>query len=112
MKKNLQNLTAALGLCVLLVGISTSVFSFTTAGTASSTSTSTNGTGGTQGSQPGFILVSGIDCSTSQVVYDPNTGAIKGYYKSVASYNACLTGLGNCSSGTPCISTDYIFIPK
>jgi hypothetical protein len=116
MKKNLKTLTAALGLCVLLVGITTSVSSFTTAGIASSTSTST--TTGTQGSQPSnqddAVLVSGIDCSTSQVVHDPISGAIIGYYKYIGSYTACLPGFSTCKVDlqSPCVNTDFSFIPK
>lgn len=117
MRKNLKTLTAALGICVLLVGISTSVSSFTTAGIASSTSTTT-GTNGTQGSQPSnqdnAVLVSGIDCSTTQVAYDPISGSVTGYYKYIGSYSACLPGNTTCKVDlqSPCINTDFTFIRK
>lgn len=106
MKKHLKMLTATLALALLLTGIVTSASSFTT---TSMEDTGTEGAGGTgSGTLDHRVLVSGIDCSYSETIYDTETGKILLYIRYKANKTSCLPGNVTCdlTKEVPCLVYD------
>lgn len=70
------------------------------------------GTGTGSGSDiQNAVLVSGIDCSWKEAVYNPDTGIIMGYNVFTASYSECKPGSKTCkeSDQKPCTVTNITY---
>lgn len=92
MKKDLKAFTIAIATGMFLIGLTTSLSSFTTSASVA-TDTGTGGTDGT-GSEviDNSVFVGGEDCSTREVIYDFETGKILGYRVFKSEQSKCKSG--------------------
>jgi len=109
MKRNPKSLVTMLALCLFLLGLITSFSSFKVDQIFLTDTGTGTGTGG--GGIENAVLVSGIDCSWKEAVYNPDSGIIIGYNVFTASYSECMPGSKTCkqSDQKPCIVTNITF---
>ncbi|MDQ0108823.1 hypothetical protein J2T02_003963 [Chitinophaga terrae (ex Kim and Jung 2007)] len=109
MKGNLKAITLTLALGIFSVGLVTSFSSFKADKIFLLTDTGT-GTGTDSGTDiKDAVLVSGIDCSWKDAVYDPSDGTLLGYNVYTASYSECKPGTKTCKETDQKICTVTAF---